>query len=446
LLLQMRTLAVGMVVAAGLCRGFLAHADVYAFGLLAGWPGATGAVDKPNTDARFYNPYAVTVDRAGNLYVADTINCTIRKVWASGTNWMTSTIAGLANTSGWADGANNAARFSAPLGLTLDSAGNLYVADTGNHVIRKVAPVGTNWVVSTLAGSYQRSGSKDGTNSAALFNSPCGVTVDHAGALYVTDNSDSIIRKVAPSGTNWVVTTLAGSTDGMPGNTDGTNRNASFNAPYALAVDSATNLYVADAGNNAIRKVRPVGTNWVVTTLAGGAYTPGSRDGTNTAAQFVSPYGVTVDSATNLYVADTGNSTIRKLVPAGTNWVSRTIGGLAGNSGGMNGTNSGARFSSPAGLAVDGAGMLYIADTDNDTIRLGAPWLTNAPPLSFARTTNSLILSWPLTGYGFWPKTRSSASTGSWTWVSGVPTVAGTRYYWTNTLGKSPAYYRLFNQ
>ena len=138
-------------------------------------------------------------------------------------------------------------------------------------------------------------------------------------------------------------------------------------------MDSAGNVYVADADNDTIRKVTPVGTNWVVTTLAGLAGNAGSADGTNSAARFYYPYGVAVDSAGNVYVADTDNDTIRKVTPVGTNWVVTTLAGLAGNAGSADGTGSAARFYCPGGVAVDSAGNVYVADTHNDTIRKVTP-------------------------------------------------------------------------
>src|SRR5205823_1347511 len=139
-------------------------------------------------------------------YVADD-NHTIRKVTPDG---VVSTLAGLAGSAGRADGTNGAARFNFPFGVALDRAGNVYVADQGNSTIRKVAPVGTNWVVTTLAGLAANSGRVDGTGSDARFNTPWDVTVDSAGNIYVADGGNQMIRKATPVGTDWVVTTLAG--------------------------------------------------------------------------------------------------------------------------------------------------------------------------------------------------------------------------------------------
>ncbi len=333
----------------------------YTISTLAGFS-PVGSADGVGSDARFNLPFGAAVDSAGNLYVADVFSATIRKVTPEG---VVTTLAGVAGSSGANDGTGSAAQFAGPSGVAVDSAGNVYVADTWNHTIRKVTPNGTNWVVTTLAGLADAKGSADGTNNAARFNNPSGVAVDSAGNLYVADTYNNTIRKVTALGTNWVVTTLAGLA-GSPGSADRTGTNALFNGPTGLAVDSAGILYVADQYNNTIRKVTPLG---VVTTLAGLAGSSGTNDGTGTKALFNGPTGVAVDSATNLYVADQNNNTIRKVTPAGKNWVVKTVAGLGGKSGGADGTGSDARFNSPCGVAVDSAGNLYVADTYNSIIR-----------------------------------------------------------------------------
>ena len=210
---------------------------------------------------------------------------------------------------------------------TLAAVALLTVALTGTDA-RGQSTYTTPYTFTTLAGNNGY-GSADGTNSAARFAHPEGAAVDTNGNVYVADTVNHTIREMTPVGTNWVVTTLAGLA-GSPGSADGTGSAARFNNPGGVAVDSAGNLYVADAGNNTIRKVTPVGTNWVVTTLAGLAGSPGSADGTDSAAQFNQPYGVAVDSAGNVYVADTCNDTIRKVTLVGTNWVVTTLAGLGG--------------------------------------------------------------------------------------------------------------------
>ena len=284
------------------------------------------------------------------------------------------TLAGNAGSSGSTNATGSAARFDAPFAVAADGAGNVYVADTDNHTIRKVTPEG---VVTTLAGKAGSAGSADGTGGAARFYRHSGVAVDGAGNVYVADTVNDTIRKVTPAG---VVTTLAGKA-GVSGTNNGTGGAARFNTPFGVAVDSATNVYVADTYNFMIRKVTPAG---VVTTLAGWAGSSGSADGTGTAARFYYPSGVAVDNASNVYVADTYNYTIRKVTPAG---VVTTLAGQPGWFGTNDGTGNAARFYLPSGVAVDGSGKVYVADQYNYTIRKGNPAfviLTAAPAFGFS--------------------------------------------------------------
>ena len=204
------------------------YATPYTFITLAGKAGYTGGADGTNSAARFYFPAAVALDTNGNLYVADVHNSTIRKVTPLG---VVTTLAGNAGVYGSADGTNSDARFYGPYGVAVDGAGNIYVSDTGNYTIRQVTPVGTNWVVTTLTGRAGVVGSADGTNGAATFRSPAGVVVDSAGNVFVGDTWSHTIRKLTPVGTNWVVTTLVGRA-GYPGTADGTNSAARFQAPW----------------------------------------------------------------------------------------------------------------------------------------------------------------------------------------------------------------------
>jgi hypothetical protein len=201
--------------------------------------------------------------------------------------------------------------------VAVDSAGNVYVADTCNSVIRKVTPAG---VVTSLAGCAGCNENVDGTNIAALFFWPTGVAVDNAGKVYVADSRDNTIREMTLVGTNWLVRTIAGAA-GNSGSADGTGSAARFNCPSGVAVDNSGNLYVADLNNYTIRKMTPVGSQWVVTTLAGLPGCSGGADGTGSAARFGGWfYGgapcVAVDSTGNVFLADTGNGKIRQGVPA----------------------------------------------------------------------------------------------------------------------------------
>lgn len=323
----------------------------YSFTTFAG-NAASGSVDGPADAARFSFPEGTVVDGAGNIFVADYRNSTIRKITPAG---VVSTFAGSPGAPGHDDGTGPAARFDHPTSLAIDAAGNLFVADTNNHTIRKITPAG---VVTTFAGIPQVSGSHDGV--PAYFNSPRGVALDSAGNVYVSDSQNHTIRKVTPGG---VTQTLAGSA-GHPGSANGVGAVARFVLPRGLAVDGGGNIYVADYFNNRIRKV----SGGLVTTLAGSS--AGSNDGTGAAARFDKPAAVALDSAGNIHVADTGNSTVRKITPAGD--VS-TLAGTALSMGSADGMGSAARFASPYGIAVDSSGYLYVGDSVNHSIRKIAP-------------------------------------------------------------------------
>ena len=313
----------------------------------------TGNVDGSGASARFNALQAVAADSAGNVYVADTSNNTIRKISAAG---VTTTVAGLAGNVGNANGAGAAARFSIPSGIAVDSAGNIYVADSGNHVIRQITTVGT---VSNFAGVTNIPGSTDGSASNARFNYPTGLTIDAAGNLYVSETGNNTIRKITPTGS---VSTLAG-TAGVAGSSDGTGGAASFKLPSAVAVDTAGNVYVADTNNSTVRKITATG---VVTTLAGTAGTTGSVDGAGSAARFGFLRGIAVDASGNVYVGDTSNDTIRKITSAGN---VTTLAGTAILAGSTDASGNLARFNDPRGLAVDSAGNILVADTQNHAVR-----------------------------------------------------------------------------
>ena len=414
-----------------------ARGESFTFTTLAGSAGNFGSTDGTNGTARFLSPTGAALDSATNLYVTD--GNAIRRLSQSGTNWVVSTLAGVAGQHGAFDGTNSSARFNFPNDVAVDGAGNLYVADTYNDDIRKVTPVGTNWVVSTIAGVAGTNGPADGTNSGARFNNPYGIALDGAGNLYVADTGNNTIRKVAPAGTNWVVSTIAGQA-GPGGSADGTNATARFNGPAALAVDSTNNIYVADFGNNTIRKVTPMGTNWVVSTLAGLALASGSADGTNNNARFNQPQGIAVDAGGRLYVADSGNDTIRKLRPAGTNWIVTTLAGLAGATGSADGTGSAARFNSPDGIAIDSGGSAYVVDAGNFTVRLGRLAIL----LEINRSASQVNVSWPVAATGFVLEARSSLpGSGSWLRLTnGVATSNESFVFSTNASGAS-FFYRL---
>ena len=301
-----------------------------------------GFADGTGVAAQFNWPVGLAIDAAGNVYVADFNNNKIRKITPTG---VVSTLAG--SIEGFADGTGAAAQFNHPSGVATDAAGNVYVTERNNK-IRKITPAG---VVSTLAGSIQ--GFADGTGAAAQFNAPEGIATDAFGNVYVGDYFNHKIRKITPVG---VVSTLAGSTQGFA---DGIGGAAQFYCPYGVATDAAGNVYVADLVNQKIRKITPAG---VVSTLAGS--TLGFADGTGAAAQFHQPEGIAIDTAGNVYVADNQNHKIRKITPAG------VVSTLAGSTAGFaDGTVAVAQFNLPSGVATDAMGNVYVADFLNDKIR-----------------------------------------------------------------------------
>ena len=402
---------------------------------------STGNTDGPGTNALFWSTAAVALDAQNNAYVADYYNCTIRKIT---TNNVVSTIAGLAGVKGSADGTNSDARFYYPSDVALDSRGNVYVADAINSTIRKITPVGTNWVTSTIAGRAGVYGIVDGIGTNAFFYVPAGIAVDSNTNVYVTDNYGMVIRKVTPVGTNWFVTTIAG----LPftyGYADGIGTNAMFYFPRGIAVDNASNVYVADSENNSIRKLTPVGTNWLVSTLAGFASIRGSADGMGTNADFFFPDDVALDATGNLYVTDTYNQTIRKMTWVGTNWAVSTVGGRVGITGSTDGIGTNALFNYPQSVALDGNGNLYVADTYNSTIRVGRmiiPSLQIAPAAG-----NKVTLTWPGWATAFVLETSSTISPGAvWTPLTNGVAAVGNNFVLTNNSGASAAFYRLHGQ
>src|SRR5450759_2275213 len=313
----------------------------------AGFSGDNG----PAISAKLGTPIGIAVDLAGNLYIADRDNNRIRKV-ASGVI-TTAAGNGLAGFSGDNGPAANA-QLSVPISVAVDSPGNLYIADSYNNRIRKV----TNGAIATVAGG----GTPIGGSGPALswqFGDPSGVAVDSAGNLYITDEASNRIWKVS----NGLIAVVAGNgTSGFSGD-NGPATSAQLNVPYGVAVDSAGNLYIADTGNNRVRKVA----SGMVTTVAGNG-TPGfsGDNGPATSAQLNVPYGVAVDSAGNLYIADSGNIRIRKVANG-------TITTVAGNGysgfGGDNIPAIGTELWQPLGIALDSAGNLFISDFINKRTR-----------------------------------------------------------------------------
>jgi sugar lactone lactonase YvrE len=324
----------------------------------AGAPAFGQSADGTGNAARFNQPNGIAADASGNLYVADTGNGTVRTISPA---VVVATLAGLPAQAGSVDGTGSTARFDFPAGVTVDSSGNIDVVDLNNSTVRTLTTAG---VVTTLAGTAGVVGSADGTGTAARFTNPSGMTVAGTGILYVADTGNDTIRAIAPGA---VVSTLAGSVQ-APGSMDGMGAVAQFNSPTNVASDGAGNIYVADTKNDTVRKITPAG---LVSTIAGSPGIPGSSDGaTGDLARFNAPAGIAVDSSGTIYVSDSGNNTIRTISSSG---VVRTLAGLAGASGATDGGGQGARFDDPTGIAADNAGNLYVADSGNGTVRKVTP-------------------------------------------------------------------------
>jgi sugar lactone lactonase YvrE len=323
---------------------------------VAGSTGISGSNDGTGSAARFNYPISVAVNAAGNVYIADYNNHLLRVMTPGG---VVSTVAG-ATSAGSADGSGSAATFNMPRGVAVDSAGNAFVADVNNHTIRKITPAGLS---STIAGLAGTSGSTNGTGSAARFRLPRGIAVASAGDIFVADTNNNMIRAISPAG---AVTTFAGAT--AQGSADGSGTAARFNRPNAIAGgNSGGFLYIADTNNHTIRKISP---SAFVTTLAGLAGSLGSNDGVGTAARFAHPRGIASDGVGNVYVADSGNHTIRKIANDGT---VTTLAGSPGLVGSSDGAGGAARFNNPEGLALSSSGDLYVADRTNHLIRKITP-------------------------------------------------------------------------
>ena len=375
----------------------MAVVDAQTVTTLAG--GGSGFANGAGTAANFSGPVGLAIDPAGNLYVAEYTNNLIRNVVVS--SGSVTTLAGNI-AGGSSDGSCTSASFSGPSGVALDSSGNLYVADFGNNLIRKVVP--DCCAVTTLAGNIA-GGSSDGSGTSASFSNPYGVAVDSAGAnLYIGDYSNNLIRVLVIS--SGAVTTLAGSTGG--GYADGVGIIASFTGPTGVAVDTAGNLYVVDNGNSAIRKVLvPSGT---VTTLAGSPVgNTGSANGVGTSATFNSPCLLAINKDNNLYISDESNDLLRMIITA-----SGSVSTLAGqgSAGSANGVGTIATFSNPAGMAINSEGTtLYVTDYVTSLIR------TVALPQSGTTSSSSSTASSTTTSTSTGSSTSSStaSSTGTFT-------------------------------
>lgn len=318
----------------------------------AGKAGMPGATDGNSIRARFDAPKGITTDGI-NLYIADFNNHTIRKIdLASGT---VTTVAGMAGKKGSSDGKGSAARFNRPYGITTDGR-YLYVSDSNNHSVRQI--VIESGVVTTLAGGVGEVGYVDGKGSQARFFIPEGITTDGSN-LYVADTHNHSVRKIELESA--IVTTLAG-LSGAPGYFDDAGDKARFSYPKGITTDGR-NLYVADFGNHRIRRIALASAT--VSTLAGSVKEDEATADQGEPARFNYPSGIATDGR-NLYVADTFNRTVRKIVIAG--GTVSTIAGKADVEGAVDAGGSEARFKDPVGITSDGS-YLYVTDSSNNTVR-----------------------------------------------------------------------------
>lgn len=361
--------------------------------------GSLGTADGMGSQARFNAPTGIVVDPSGNVYVSDMLNSTIRKITPDGT---VTTLAGAAGQAGYIDGIGASARFNRPTGLAKDSAGNLYVVDQIDfkYSIRKVTPAGA---VTTLV------------QPTTQFYYLWGIAVDLFGVVYVSDAGYQTIFRISPNGE---ITPFAG-VPGQTGAVDGVGTAARFMFPEGLTLDSANNLYVADAIDFTIRKITPSGQ---VTTLAGSRGQSGAKDGLGAAALLL-PFGLTTDRADNIYV--TGRDVIRKVTLDG---MVTTLAGAHLHIGNTDGTGTTARFNFPDGIAVDNVGNLYIADTNNHVIRKGLrievplPVIVTQPVSQTVRISNGVTFSLVATNATSYTWVREDRDGGLPMAVTSVPT------------------------
>ena len=356
---------------------------------IAGKAGEQGALDGPGATARFkmgtdvYARSQLTVDASGILYLAESGNAIVRKITIDGTNCSVVTIAGKAGITGSQDGVGGEARFSILTGIACDHKGNLFVTDF-NATVRKITPTAGSWTVTTIGGKLDTHEHADGPGDQARFVGPAGIIVDPAtGALYLSDVGDGTIRKMTPQGDIWVVSTIAGQSAAGEGHVDGNGTEAQFAAPGGLAMDGAGNILVADADNMSIRKLTPSagGSIWEVSTVSWGM-----------GDYFES---LSCDSSGTIYVPGLLNGGISKVTPDGS-----TVTVLAGGTtkGSADGVGSEAQFDEPSSVALSSSnGRFFVVDSKNDTIRL--VYAPSIPPIQLTSPSYKAgVFSFRVTG------------------------------------------------
>lgn len=384
--------------------GSLTYTPTYTFSTFVGG-GSDGSLtykDGTGTNAIFNGPNGLTLDSSGNLYVADGANWRIRKVTPAG---VVTTVEGLGPMNAISD-------------VKVDANGNVYATDVIQNVIWKITPTGS---ISAFVGTINVTGGADGTGAAAQFNSPGGMALDANGNIFVADGGNDTIRKVTPAG---VVTTFVG-TAGVSGSADGTGAAAQFYEPSGLAFDAIGNLYVADSGNNTIRKVTPEG---VVTTFAGTARMEQiCQDGSGASASFAQPASLAFDATGNLLVTDLASELIRRITPTA---IVTTCAGMVGDRGGLAGSGPDAEFNNPTGIAIDASGNIYVANGSGNTISKG---YFTPPPAPITVSIATPLPSTPLVN-GSAPITLTAETTGSPTtyqwYLNGTAIAGATSYVW----------------
>jgi uncharacterized protein (TIGR03437 family) len=352
----------GIVLAPALGRGGSGYTiSTVAGNHTSGYSGDSGAA----TDAELSSPVRVAVDSSGNLYIADQGNNRVRKV----SNGTITTYAGNGTSGYTGDGSAATSAEVLPSGLAIDSSGSLYITSAASNVIRKVTSSGT---ISTIAGDASMAagyGSDDVSATKTALNLPVGVTVDSSGNIYFTDTGNERVRKVSSAG---IITTIAGNGFADNEGNGGAATSAKVNGPRGIAIDAAGNIYIADTLNHVIRKINASG---IISIVAGNeAAGPGfSGDGKEaTSAQLNYPIDIAVDDIGNLYIADYLNSRIRRV--AGSNGIITTIAGNGNLTySGDGGDALKAAFSLPRGIAVASDGSVYVADTNNHVVRKLTP-------------------------------------------------------------------------